>query len=384
MKELYVKITGRDPLLFGDGRPFSNELGALAARTLREPMPETIAGFVRTVTGSVKGWKWSEQNAVRARSLSVHSPILLRNDKPMFRAPADALITRRGPQEPPVVHPLRPYKPDFDAGIYLDAPLDPLLIPDHVKPEVGYNWWPMDTFLSWLASPDGRSVEVPAREPGMPIERRAHVAIDDQKGSSLERHLYVTEGIVFTNYAKQKLGSASASDNFACHEWSILARVSGEDSTELSGVAPLGGEGRLARLATVGEELWPKPSPELAKAMGMADRVRMILITPAHFTGGWKPEWLNDDLKGTPPSVHGLKLRLVSAAVGRRMATSGWDLFHKRPKPVRWLVGSGSVYFFEVLQGSAAALTGDAWLKPVSDEEQSRKDGYGLAVWGVW
>ncbi|MEW6243538.1 MAG: type III-B CRISPR module-associated Cmr3 family protein [Bacillota bacterium] len=376
---------GRDPLLFGDGRPFANELGALAARTLREPMPETIAGFVRTVTGSLKGWKWNEQNAIRARSISVHSPIILRNGRPMFRAPSDALITRRRHEEPPGVFALRPFKPHADAGIYLDTPLDPLLIPDQAKPEVGYNWWPMETFSAWLASPDGRHVSVPDREPGMPIERRAHVAIDDQKGSSLEKHLYTTEGIVFTGRTKRQGGSSSHSDEATEYlEWSILAKVSGDDSTELSGVAPLGGEGRLASIATVGEEFWPKPSPELVKTIGRADRVRMILVTPAHFNGGWKPEWLDDDLQGTPPSVQGLKLRLVSAAVGRRMTTSGWDLFHDRPKLVRWLVGSGSVYFFEVVQGSAAVLTGDAWLKPVSDEEQSRRDGYGLAVWGVW
>jgi CRISPR-associated protein Cmr3 len=44
---------------------------------------------------------------------------------------------------------------------------------------------------------------------------------------------------------------------------------------------------------------------------------------------------------------------------------------------------AGSVYFFEVLEG-AGDWAPDAWLQPVSDGEQDRRDGFGLSLWGVW
>jgi CRISPR-associated protein Cmr3 len=46
-------------------------------------------------------------------------------------------------------------------------------------------------------------------------------------------------------------------------------------------------------------------------------------------------------------------------------------------------VPAGSIYFFEVRQGDGAALA-DRWLQSVCDDEQDRRDGFGLAVWGTW
>lgn len=65
---------------------------------------------------------------------------------------------------------------------------------------------------------------------------------------------------------------------------------------------------------------------------------------------------------------------------------SGWDYRegHRGPKPVRWLAPAGSVYFFEVLDGDPTVLAKEAWLQSVCDEEQDQRDGFGLALWGIW
>jgi CRISPR-associated protein Cmr3 len=47
------------------------------------------------------------------------------------------------------------------------------------------------------------------------------------------------------------------------------------------------------------------------------------------------------------------------------------------------MVPAGSVYFFEIEGGNPSDLL-ESWLRPVSDNEQDRKDGFGLALWGVW
>jgi CRISPR-associated protein Cmr3 len=41
------------------------------------------------------------------------------------------------------------------------------------------------------------------------------------------------------------------------------------------------------------------------------------------------------------------------------------------------------MYFFEVTSGDPAVLS-ECWLESVADEEQDRRDGFGLAVWGIW
>jgi CRISPR-associated protein Cmr3 len=53
------------------------------------------------------------------------------------------------------------------------------------------------------------------------------------------------------------------------------------------------------------------------------------------------------------------------------------------PKPVRRMVPAGGVYFFELLKGQSSDLE-KLWLESVSDEEQDRRDGFGLATWGIW
>jgi CRISPR-associated protein Cmr3 len=122
----------------------------------------------------------------------------------------------------------------------------------------------------------------------------------------------------------------------------------------------------------------------LAQQLRGARRLRLQLATPAIFAAGWRPGWLNEALQGAPPLLPGLTLQLVGAAVPRREAVSGWDYQARGPKRVRWMAPAGSVYFFEVTGGDAGAVAKTLWLEPVSDDAQDCRDGYGLALWGIW
>ena len=119
-------------------------------------------------------------------------------------------------------------------------------------------------------------------------------------------------------------------------------------------------------------------------------RIRLVLATPAIFSHGWLPGWLilnEDSLIGAPEDApDGLKLKLISACTDRWKPISGWSLEKGRrgPKAIRRLVPAGSVYFFEVLSGDAENLVKKFWLRSVCDEDQDRRDGFGLAVWGLW
>jgi CRISPR-associated protein Cmr3 len=113
-----------------------------------------------------------------------------------------------------------------------------------------------------------------------------------------------------------------------------------------------------------------------------------MLVTPGLFERGWLPGWLDrGTLEGAPPSVPGLRLNLVSAAVGRRMAISGWRLRDgpHGQRATRYAAPPGAVYFFELLNGP---LTGDQWrrlwLASIADLGSDRHNGYGLALPGIW
>lgn len=111
----------------------------------------------------------------------------------------------------------------------------------------------------------------------------------------------------------------------------------------------------------------------------------MVLLTPAHFQAGFRPEWLLQ-------AQHGVMPRLVAAAIGRPQVVSGWDYEIRKPKPTRRLAPAGSVFFLK-LDGGEQNI--DQWIDAVlmncvSDDDengnhyQTRLDGFGLAALGAW
>jgi CRISPR-associated protein Cmr3 len=111
-------------------------------------------------------------------------------------------------------------------------------------------------------------------------------------------------------------------------------------------------------------------------------RARLLLLTPAIFENGYLPGWSG----GSWPLGGDVEATVRAAAVPRPAILSGWNLETGRPKPTRRLAAAGSVYFLE-LQGTDEAIhqwCDAAWLGCVSDDEQDRRDGFGLAALGTW
>jgi CRISPR-associated protein Cmr3 len=223
------------------------------------------------------------------------------------------------------------------------------------------------------------------------IEDRTHVQLDSAAGAAEDGNLFTTTALPLTHLPRYgargkethlaRFGAIALAARVRANQWC------GEVVAKLDTLHPLGGERRLVHWkATAEPRTWSCPQ-QVRSALGSASRVRMVLVTPAVFSDGWKPGWLKDDLVGTPPGAS-TPLRLVGASIQRWRAVSGWSLANlpgrpRGPKPVKRLVPAGGVYFFETVDGEASDLA-DRWLEPVSDDEQDRQDGFGLAVWGVW
>ena len=86
---------------------------------------------------------------------------------------------------------------------------------------------------------------------------------------------------------------------------------------------------------------------------------------------------------GSPPACEGLRLRLRAVAINRWQAHSGWDLVKRQPRAGRKLAPAGSVYWFDVLDLCPEALAA-LWLGSVCDDEQDRRDGFGMVLPHLW
>lgn len=375
MPERVVEIQALGPLFWRDGRPFSAADGTeTTGRSLPLPYPSTLAGFVRTQIGRAEGAPFHDPEYLKVlHAIPVLGPLLVEDQEILLPAPRDAVVYWEG-EKPKVVR-LIPRPPEEGEGTDLPEGLWPLEVTEEAKPATGFNFWTAEEMTRWLL---GEGV-VPKRRVGPPEEVRVHVALDPSTGASRKGQLF---SVAYRSLEGQGEKGRVVS-------WSLRARVTLPEGKTLAPVGVFGGEARPVAVEVKEglSEHWfdcPEPIKARFQGLGQGARIRMVLATPAIFAHGWRPGWL--ERPGEPHQPRGLakvRLRLVAAAVGRREAVSGWNLRTGRPKPVRWLVPAGSVYFFEVEEGDPRALL-ESWMRPVSDREQDRKDGFGLAIWGVW
>jgi CRISPR-associated protein Cmr3 len=404
----YVDIRGVDPLLFRDGRPFTAAAGGLTAQSLPLPLPTTVAAFVRAQIGRANAWDWASRDVCeRAHGVPVHGPLLLRDGEIVLPAPGDALLARSagvaGPSSatrddgyvsdsgaPPRIHRLVPSEEDAAScdlpdGMWPlvreletrgDRPTGDTALPG--KPPRDFNYWPRSAMMQWLQK------SVPENLPqigGLPEEERIGIQMEPGTDKTQRGMLYAA-----------RLRAFGERTETGRHCYTLMSHVNLPDGDDFLRAGTLGGERRITIIEPIPREkvasIWPHCPPELKHALKSAKRVRMILATPAHFEHGWKPGWIGKS--GTsevhlPAGLSKVGLELVGAAVGPRIPVSGWRLRPPTgPRPIRWLAPAGSVYFFRVTGGSPEALYEDAWMKPVSDNEQDRRDGLGLALWGTW
>lgn len=364
------------PLLLRDGKPFSAAEGSeTAARSLPVPLPSTLAGLVRTQIGAASGWDWRDYPTLQnAHGIPV-AGLLARDGAIVLPAPRDAVVYRDKGSSDLKIMTLKPFTPPEGAGCDLPQGLEPLEVTEDVKPETGYNFWTQDYMKQWLL---GKMPSALEKIEGLPLETRIHVGIGSN-GTAREGQLF---SVAYRSFESRHRPHKDEPYHYAYHRWSLRARIKLPDGLKVAPIGHLGGERRPVTFAeaTLGD--WWNCPEELKKQLPNARYLRLVLATPAIFDS-WKPAWLTDEshqarIKG----LAGMKLKLVAAAVGRREPVSGWNVRENKPKAVRWMVPAGSVYFFEVEANSEKIV--ENWLKPVSDNEQDRKDGFGLAMWGVW
>ncbi|GJL72543.1 MAG: CRISPR-associated protein Cmr3 [Nitrosomonas sp.] len=383
-------ISPKAPLMFRDGRGFDAD--SSIAETLAFPRPSTLAGAIRTA------WAESQNNFnyhVQGKTLldkMVQGPLLTEisssERKILLPTPADS-ICLADDQGNKMIYRLKPAEINQDnEGTNLpNDDLMPVFLPSEINQKPANNapaFWYLEQFIDWLAD-DHSDAPLPAEPQGvaaLPIEVRTHVSIDPGTYTNKASHLYQTAGIDFSqgqlhddkdeNILVKQLGWEK------CH-YGLLMQFSDKIP---DGLRTIGGEARLGQINMV-DGCWPKLPKELKKKLADTTLFRMHLVTPAIFTNGYLPGFID---KAT---LHGklddLDVILRAAALPRWQAGTSWNMLKgktgKGMRRVQRLVPAGSVYWFEIKNGDAKQLA-NYWLTSISDERKN--DGYGLVVPGIW
>ncbi len=369
----YLTLIPRDPIIARDGRPFG---AGLRMKSLDWPYPTVVAGSLRTMLGHLHGGFQNGNLKIlqnQLKSTSVHGPFPQVDGQLYFPAPLDIVVRKQNDELD--AFGIRPWDlNDLAGGCDLPDGLSPVMFPagieEDFKPETVPYFWSCQMITRWLSNPKGEHFLAHGVD-SWPNEvlyapqqdERMHVQMDYGSGAGVESMLFKTVGLDLYRFPRATHGQRvrPSSDRLAL-------RITGSaDFTSplqgLSQLSPMGGERRLITWQhDVQPSGWECPQ-RIHDALQAADKsgrkfVRMILATPAIFSGGWKPGWLNQEphgLVGTIPGTQ-VEVRLIAACVDRWRPISGWSYETHGEKPVQRLVPACSVYFFHVQEGQCADL----------------------------
>ena len=411
-KHIYYRVTPLEPLIARDSRPFGE--GGRAG-VLEWLTPSLIAGALRTFL-----WEHGAQDASVLKRVAVSGGFPVYDERIYFPRPADILMGKTPDAQERRIYQIRPIK--IADGVIYDLPeADKGFIPslakdapdDGFKPDSMASWWQSALLERWLDEGEQGAVAVtqddfkePATLSPASKDIRVHVSVDPDTLTAAEGKLFSTTGLDLNRRARQsddddeKQGRGKLGPTV---QLSIRVDYDAEGLSDdvvkylpIEFLLPLGGDRRAARFEQADDAaLWgayAKPNMQIDDQNHLL--LRMVLATPAIFKGGWLPGWLSDGLCGKFPGTE-IELKLVSAIVNRWDPVSGWDYVVGKPKPLRRMAPAGSVYFFEVVADPKHQLregnteTGafdfsELWLRSCCDDEQDRRDGFGLTLWGTW
>lgn len=391
-KETWL-IEPHDALIVRDGRPFGNAPGS-RAKSLDFPFPSTLIGNVRTRIGLKNGGDWSGfdddliEKILEIRMKGALLTEIKENETLEFFAPAPADCLYLKPEDDgDNLFPLVPLKKDYlsnlpdNSGTEVDLHLLGITEEAKGKPNGEVKFWHWHKFEDWLI--EAKKQKITSEElgiGGLTPEQRTHVRIFDEKEvakgkdgyfrkANAEGGLFQTRGLEFNTKNRERLALAIE----------IEYPQDGLNEKLDEGLFPLGGERRIVRWQNGGFdfnhrflELFETVKKGILTSVSEKKTCRLILLTPAYFENGFLPNDLGADIK--------------AIAVNRAQVISGWDFDKRKPKPTKRLTPAGTVFFLE-LKGEPSEIENwinAAWFNCVSDEDQSKRDGFGLAVLGTW
>jgi CRISPR-associated protein Cmr3 len=381
-------IEPRDPLIVRDARPFGPNPGA-RAKSLNFPFPSTIAGGVRTNAGKDSTGVFATGKLDEVKKIGIIGPLLFnldaKDDKErwLLPAPTDALLLNSSSDSEKArrcwLQPLA-----YPTGAESDLPQDLLPVglpqPEKSKPHKDApQFWYWAQFAHWLLSPQDDEVSLEELGLGkLAQDRRLHVAIKPDTLTGDDGALFSTSGLEFTYVPPNKDDAGlllSTAKRLALAV--VVEQLNG--LTIDAGLASLGGERRMMRWRHERDVALPAMPAKLLDTVKEKKHCRVVLLTPAYFEQGWKPTWLCEEREG-------VMVELKATAVDSPQVVSGWDFEKCKPKPTRRLAPAGSVYYLK-LDGEPDDIekwVNSIWFKNVSDNEEDRLAGFGLAAVGVW
>lgn len=364
---VWLKVMPNDTLFFRSGRPFSMGEDTWSD-SLFPPYPSTIYGTIRTflinVLGGLDKFYRGEMRDILGTpeekgNLYVKSIYLMFTDNILFYIPFDILF-------------------DSDDGYasrniscgseFISAyPLHSILVNDslEVRESVqGFiNSYQILRYIKGSFSKVSKK-DIYHLSDILAYEPKIGIKIDKATKTSKDEYLYSINMIRTKNSY-------------------FVVEVSGIDDIESyipnTDIILLGGESKTTKIEIIKDDeiLQEFEALSFPNINFYERKFKLYFATPSIFKNGWLPGWINPStLEG---DYNGIKVRLISCSIGKRIKLGGWDLAKKKPKRSYYAIPAGSVYYFELLNDVPDRLILETFhLKNLSDIYPEQ--GYGKVL----
>ena len=360
---MIIEINPLDTLFFRDGKPFT--MGEETwSNSIFPPPPSVIYGALRSAyfanhiddlekaneeDDPTKGLK------IKGIYLKISNEIKI-SDEIFFPLPMDCVKKKDGKEGEGFM-----LLPALAEGFVSNYPkLDKILIGSDNKVENIQNgiFSKLD-FEEYLNRKTADNIYYLKIDNCLMNEPKIGIALSSQTHSSQEGMLYRVDMKRLENKRGEKI--------------SIVIDFDGPNLPE-KGMMKLGGEGKTIKYNKY-EKLINIGFPQFEEN---TKQFKIVLTTPAIFEKGWLPEWINE--KTLIGEFNGLKMKLLTAAIGKPVHIGGFDMKEKRPKPMFKAVPAGSVYYLELISGNMKEVKNVFHQKAISDFYPEQ--GFGIAYVG--
>lgn len=350
VKMIQIHIEPFDTLFFRDSRSFTAKEASTAEFSF--PSPLTFFGaignavlentkhidknlFSQKESGKKvvhpKLGRYNEELNLEDTYMKLKGPFLRKGDQVFFPPPANLWISGTKPFY--VSERLLPYEKEWLEGKkwlwdLSKKDLRPLKIPDdkNLKP---LNQLISIDFLVQYLNGNLELLSAKLEDEFFSREIRYGHAISEDSKTHEESFLYSAPHLRFTDEVDYGLSKYIKSG------FTLVAEGIDECDFEEKTIS-LGGERRKATITFDKNILIPE-MPEILEKIKANKRFFIYFVTPSIFKNGWCID--------IPLEFDGAKL--VGAAVSKPLYTSGWINSEGKPRPIKKVVPSGSVYFFE-------------------------------------
>ncbi len=354
-----------DTWFFKEARPFDS-VGATQLETILLPPPaRTVAGAIRHLIGRNYGIDWKDFHANHPLTkeigysddlgkLQLTGPYLLynekQNEKQLERLYPVPLNILKGEVKSKLKSKTTGKKKEIEKfvnlipGELVECDLGTVRLPEKSEELEGAK--PIED--AWLNKRDFERVlsgnfpeKIIYNKDLFEIENRVGIALDTNTRIIKEHQLYQTQHIRIHSDIILKIGM-------------LVDGIKEQYHPKSGDLINFGGEGRLAEVSTNIE------SNKLETSVLKDEKhIFLTLLTAADLEKSWLPnESFIKDESFWQGEIKGVKLKIVSAVLGKSIREGGWDLVKGQSRPVIGLVPAGSVWFCEVIKGDPTTLHG--------------------------